>query len=120
MSASEELIKTTVGEIEKILNTKTVVGEPTTIEGTTIIPLISIGFAFGAGAGTGKNKDVGEGEGGGAGGGGGVKPVAVVVINKDGFHVESIKSGMASVIDKAVDKAPEMMDKMRGKKTEEK
>ena len=120
MSASDELIKTTVDEIEKILNTKTVVGEPTTIEGNTIIPLISIGFAFGAGAGAGKNKDVGEGEGGGGGGGGGVKPVAVVVINKDGFHIESIKSGMVSVIDKIVDKGPEMMEKMRGKKTEEK
>ena len=120
MSASDELIKTTVDQIEKILNTKTVVGEPTTIEGNTIIPLISIGFAFGAGAGAGKNKDVGEGEGGGGGGGGGVKPVAVVVINKDGFHIESIKSGMVSVIDKIVDKGPEMMEKMRGKKTEEK
>ena len=84
MAESEELIKTTVDEIEKILSTKTVVGEPTTIEGTTIIPLISVGFAFGAGAGTGKSKDVGEGGGGGGGGGGGVKPVAVLIIDKDG------------------------------------
>ena len=120
MTESGELIKTTVEEIEKILSSKTVVGEPTTVEGNTIIPLISVGFAFGAGAGTGKNKDVGEGGGSGGGGGGGVKPVAVVVINKDGFHIESIKTGMASVIDKAVDKAPEMVERMRSKKTEEK
>lgn len=118
MAESENLIKTTVEEIEKILSTKTVVGDPTTIEGNTIIPLVSVGFAFGAGAGTTKGKETGEGGGGGGGGGGGVKPVAVVIINKDGFHIESIKTGMASVIDKAVEKAPEMMEKMKSKKTE--
>jgi len=52
----ENLVKTTLGEIEKVLSTKTVVGEPITVEGATIIPLISIGFAFGAAGGSGKGE----------------------------------------------------------------
>ena len=54
MEVVENLVKTTLGEIEKVLSTRTVVGEPITIQGTTLIPLISIGFGFGAGGGEGK------------------------------------------------------------------
>jgi len=35
MEDVEKLVKTTLGEIEKVLNTKTVIGEPITVEGTT-------------------------------------------------------------------------------------
>lgn len=118
MAESEEIIKTTVEEIEKVLSTKTVVGEPTKIGETTIIPLISVGFAFGAGAGSGKDKDKGEGTGSGGGGGGGVKPVAVLIIDDKGIRVEAIKGGLAEAIERAIDKGPEMMDHMR-KKAEE-
>ena len=62
MAEVESVVRTTLEEIEKVLSTKTVVGEPITIEGNTLIPLISIGFGFGAGAGTGKGeKQKGEG-----------------------------------------------------------
>ena len=37
------------------------------------------------------------------GGGGGIKPVALVIVNKDGVRVESIKGGTASVLEKAVE-----------------
>lgn len=48
MEVVENLVKTTLGEIEKLLSTKTVVGEPITVSGTTLIPLVSLGFGFGA------------------------------------------------------------------------
>ena len=38
MEHVENLLKTTLGEIERLLNTRTVVGEPIKVEGTTIIP----------------------------------------------------------------------------------
>ena len=53
MENFETLLKTVLAEIEKVLTTKTVVGEPIRIEGTTIIPLIGVGFGFGGGGGTG-------------------------------------------------------------------
>ena len=93
MEDVEKLFKGSAEEMERLLSAKTVVGEPLTIDGNTIIPLLSVGFGLGAGGGSGKGKKDGrDGEetGGGTGGGGGVKPIAVIVINKDGVKVEPI------------------------------
>jgi uncharacterized spore protein YtfJ len=92
-----------VGEIERMLNTKTVVGEPIKIEGTTLIPLVSVGFGFGVGAGEGTEPQKGGGHGGGTGGGGGVRPVALVIIDAEQVRVEPIKSGTASVLEKVAE-----------------
>ena len=101
MEHVQNLLKTNLEEIERLLSTKTVVGEPIKIEGVTLIPLISIGFGFGAGGGSGQTKPgAGEGQGAGTGGGGGIKPVAVVVISDDGVRVESVKGATANVIEK--------------------
>ncbi len=91
MDNIESLFDKAVGEIERMLNSKTVVGEPIEIEGNTLIPLVNVGFGFGVGSGEGTEQEKGSGHGGGTGGGGGVKPVALIVINDDGVHVESIK-----------------------------
>lgn len=100
MEDVSKLFDKAVEEIENMLNTKTVVGEPMTVEGHTLIPLISIGFGFGVGGGQGDDPKKGKGFGGGTGGGGGVKPVALIIINQDGVRVEPIKSGTASAMEK--------------------
>ena len=112
MEHVESLLKTTLGEIERLLNTKTVVGEPITVEGNTVIPLISIGFGFGAGGGSGKEQKSisGEAIGGGSGGGGGIRPVAIIVINKDGVRVESVKKGTATVVEKVGEAVGKIVD----------
>ncbi len=101
MDSIEGLFDKAVGEIERMINTKTVVGEPITVEGNTLIPLVSVGFGFGVGGGEGEEPT--RGTGGGTGGGGGVKPVAVIVINESGVSVEPVKSGTASVIEKVAE-----------------
>jgi uncharacterized spore protein YtfJ len=103
MKDVEKMFGTAVNEIERMLNTKTVVGDPITIEGNTLIPLISVGFGFGVGSGEGTDPSKGSGIGGGTGGGGGVKPVAVIIINKDGVRVEAIKGGTTSLLEKVVE-----------------
>jgi uncharacterized spore protein YtfJ len=118
MEYVENLLKTTLGEIERLLTTKTVVGEPIEVEGNTIIPLISIGFGFGAGGGTGKEakKVEAEGYGGGSGGGGGIRPVAIVVVDKNGVRLETIKKGAASVVEKAGEALGKIVEKQAAKK----
>ena len=113
----ESLVKTTLGEIEKVLGSKTVVGEPITVGDSTIIPLISVGFGFGGGAGTGKGeaKEKGEGAGGAGAGGGGAKPIAVIIVDKDGARIEPIKGGMATALEKIGETVPEMMVKFAEK-----
>ncbi len=113
MEVAENLVKATMGEMEKVLNVKTVVGEPVTIGEATFVPLISIGFGFGAGGGSGKGtgKQEGEGTGGGTGGCGGVKPVAIVIIDDTGIRIETLKGGLASAIQKLGETIPQVMEK---------
>jgi uncharacterized spore protein YtfJ len=100
---TEGLFSKAVDEIERMLNSKTVVGEPITVEGNTLIPLVSIGFGFGAGGSEG--GDAQKGAAGGVGGGGGVKPIALVIVTKDGVRLESVKGAAASLVDKLTDVA---------------
>ena len=122
MEEVENLIKLCIGEVERMLTTKTVVGEPMTVEGNTIIPLVSIGFGFGGGGGKGKNpKESGEGTGGGTGGGGGIKPVGVIVVNKDGVRIEPVKGGAATFAEKVAEIAGKAMEeRAKAKKAEKK
>ncbi len=113
MEQVENLVKTTLGEIEKVLSTKTVVGEPVTIEGITLIPLIKAGFGFGAGGGSGKGeaKQKGEGTGGGTGGGAYVKPIAIVIITKEGVKIEPIMGRVTGALEKLGETIPQTIDK---------
>ncbi len=129
MEDIDKLVATSMGEIEKLLSTKSVIGEPITIEGNTVIPMMSIGFAFGAMGGTGKGggkgdnkgrggEGSGEGIGEGTGGVGGIKPVAVLIINQDGVKVESIKGRAATIVDKVSDAVGRVAEKRFDKKEE--
>ena len=122
MEVVENLVKTTLGEIEKVLSTRTVVGEPITIEGVTLIPLISVGFGFGAGGGQGKGeaKQKGEGAGGGAGGGAWVRPRAVIIVDKEGVRVEPIMGGMSFAMEKMGEAIPRMVERLMQKREERK
>ena len=99
MQDVEKLFDKAASEIERMLSTKTVVGEPITVKDTTLIPLVNVGFGFGAGGGEGTEDNKSSGHGGGTGGGGGVKPVALVILKDDMVKVEPIKSGTASVLE---------------------
>ena len=115
----EKLVKTTLGEMEKVLGSKTVIGEPITVADSTIIPLLSIGFGFGGAGGSGmgdsKKKEGVEGMAGGGGAGGGIRPIAVIIIDKDGARIESIKGGMAVALEKIGESVPRMMEKFADK-----
>ena len=117
MEDIENMVKTTISQIEKVLSSKTVVGEPITVGETTLIPLLSMGFGFGAAGGPGKG-DVKQGsEGlkggtGGTGGAGGMRPIAIIVIDKDGVRIEPIKSSVAAAIEKLGEKVPGVVEKI--------
>jgi len=100
MEHVENLLKVNLAEIERLLSTRSVVGDPIKVDDVTLIPLISFGFGFGAAGGSGQAQKpgVGEGSGAGTGGGGGIKPVAVVVIGKEGVSVEPIRGAATAHI----------------------
>ena len=115
----KEIAKTTMEEIERLLSTKTVVSEPISVEGATLIPLVAFGFGFGAGGGSGKNEKTGEGDGGGTGGGGGMRPVAVVVITEDGVRVQPIRPGATGLVEKIAESISRVREAKQKKAKEE-
>ena len=117
MADIEQIVKTTLGEIERILSTKAVIGEPMTVEGNTIIPMVSIGFGFGGGSGTG-SKDKPESTGAGTGGGGGIRPLGIIVVNADGVRIEPIKGASAAMVQAISESITKVMEKRREKKEE--
>ncbi len=117
MSEVETLLKATITEMERLLSSKTVIGEPITAGENTVVPLLSVGAGFGAGAGSGKED---EGTGGGAGGGFGIKPIAVIVIEKDSVRVEPVRKGGGSLIEQLADKVPQLIKKELDEREEKK
>ena len=116
MEELQGLIKTTLDEIQKAICSSSIVGEPKQVGDTTIVPLISTGFWFAGGGGHDKltEKKLKEGEKFGTGGGAGVRPVALVLIDKDGARVEPIKGLVSGTIEKIAEKVPEMVTAFRG------
>ncbi len=116
----ERLLKTSADELEKMLSSKTVMGEPLTIGEVTVVPLRSAGFWFGACGLVGKGGEVskaeGEGSGGGTGGAGGVKPVAVLIIDKNGVRVEPMKGSLAQMAEQVKEALPKVEEAIRGRK----
>lgn len=66
MEMAKDLVKSTLDEVDRLLSSKTVVGEPMQIGDQTVVPLRSIGFGFGAGGGSGSDGNGGAAEGGGS------------------------------------------------------
>lgn len=113
MEGLSEIIRAITGEMQKTLSARTVVGDPISIEGKTIVPLVSVGMGFGAGTGSGKEQTSG---GGGGGGGLGMKPVAVIIIDDQGVKVEWFKSQKPSLIEQLAGSVPKLAQSMPGKK----
>jgi uncharacterized spore protein YtfJ len=117
MEQVENLVKTSLGEIERVLSTKTVVGEPMTVDGNTIIPLIQIAFGFGAGGGSGTAEKQGKGEGmmGGSGGGAAIRPAGIVIVSKDGVKIEPILGSATGALEKIAEIAAGIIEKRMNK-----
>ncbi len=106
--AGEEIIRLAVTELERLISTKNVVGEPIAMGDRVMIPISGYGFGFGGGSGkgtAGEGQAGAGGEGSGVGAAAGVTPIAVVVL--DGtvcgptgvqVHLLKKKSELAEVV----------------------
>lgn len=105
----KSLLEAASKELSTILSSNTVVGAPMELHGRTIIPLLSVGFGSGLGAGKGADPKKGEGGGSGVACAGGVRPVALLISDKDGVRVEPIKSGAASAAERVAETVGNMI-----------
>lgn len=131
-SKLNKIIDTSLGNIKQIIDVNTVVGEPiTTAGGTVIIPVskVSLGYASGGVDYFGKNVKPGEAQssfGGGGGTGVTLNPVGFLVTKEDG-NVEYISvtvpggpaGGVAPAPDKVdtvisfIQRSPEIIEKIK-------
>ena len=77
-SSLEGLVERVMGELHRIVQARTVVGEPVQAGRVTLIPVSRISFGFGAGGDQ-------EGKGhSGTGGGASVEPIGFVAVDEEG------------------------------------
>lgn len=102
--------------MDTVLSTKTVVGEPTQLGDTIILPLVDVSFGIGAGAGNNGEKNSASGAGGL---GGKMTPSAVLVIKDGSTKLVNIKNQDA--VTKILDMIPDIVEKFTKpkEKTEE-
>jgi uncharacterized spore protein YtfJ len=111
MQELTDILKTITEEMQKALSARTAVGDPVTVEGKTIIPLMSVGMGFGAGSSSGKADNPG-----GGGGALGMKPVAVIIIDQHGVRVERLKEAQHTLIEHMADAVPKLLEGLTRKK----
>lgn len=100
-------ISTLFNGMDGFLSTKSVVGDPIKVGDTIIIPLLDVNFGMAAGA---FNKQEGNSAAGGLGAK--LSPSAVLVISDGRTRLVNIKNQDA--VTKAMDMAPEIVDRILG------
>jgi Uncharacterized conserved protein len=91
--------------LEKMLQAKTVFGDPITVGDITLIPVVDITFGAGSGGAGPDKSERGEGAGGGAGAR--ISAAAVIVV-RDG-QVQVMKLKHAAALDRLVEMVPEVL-----------
>ncbi len=104
-----EIIEGVVGQLRDIARTESIVGEPITVGGKTLVPIIRITVGFGAGGGEGSDDKDRGGFGGGGGGGAKVEPAAFIVIDESGISLLPARPG---TIDSLVEAIPTAIGKL--------
>ncbi len=81
-----------LGQLANAARVDAVFGQPIERDGATIIPCAEIAVGLGMGTGSGPMDEHGKpvGSGGGGGGGSRGRPIAVIVMSRDGVRVEPV------------------------------
>lgn len=109
------VVEALLNGMDTVLSAKTVVGTPTTIGDTIILPLVDVTFGVGAGSGNNNQKGTYSGAGGL---GGKMTPSAVLVVKGGYTKLVNIKNQdtVTKILDMLPDLIPEMVDKFTKKK----
>ena len=113
-NAIEGILGVSMEKIREMVDVNTIVGDAiTSPDGTTIIPVSKVSFGFASG-GSDLPTQAAEKFAGGAGAGVTVKPVAFIVISRDG-DVKLMELGSKpSAVDGIVDAIPGLIEKIKG------
>ncbi len=112
-STLNNIIKTTMESLKKLVDVDTIVGEPIKEKDATIIPIskVSLGFASGGSEINSKNNPTSNLKypfGGGSGSGVSVNPIAFLVLKGD--TIKLLPMNQKNTYDKLIDQIPSVID----------
>ena len=107
-----DLMRSAMEKVREMADTNAIVGQPiTTPDGVTLIPISKVSMGFGCGGGD-YGKVQPKSFGGGSGAGVNIAPVAFLVIKDGVTRVLPVAVPPVSTVDRIVDMAPDLMDKV--------
>ncbi|KOS28243.1 spore protein [Bacillus anthracis] len=112
------LMKTAMKNLKEMVDVNTIVGDPVkTADGSVVLTVSKVAFGFGAGGSDFQKNDEQTANGnhpfgGGSAGGVSIKPVAFLVINKEGVKMLHLQK-QTHVTEKIIELAPQTIDKIQ-------
>ena len=109
------MLENTIAKIREMVDVNSVIGEPITAEGVTIIPISKVSVGFGGGGSDYVSRNLNKQEnpfGGGAGGGVKVTPVAFLIIKDGSVRMLPVAAPANTTADRIVEQVPDLLDKV--------
>lgn len=109
MSNLNSNLEALFSKMENFISTKTVVGEPTVIDGVIIVPLVDVAFGVGAGS-TESTADKNSKDNSAGGLGAKISPSAIMVIQDGNVQLVNVKN--QNSLNKLIDMVPGVVSKL--------
>lgn len=109
------MLESTIAKIREMVDVNSVIGEPITAGGVTIIPISKVSVGFGGGGSDYVSRNLNKQEnpfGGGAGGGIKVTPVAFLIIKEGSVRMLPVAAPANTTADRIVEQVPDLLDKV--------
>ena len=109
------MLENTIAKIREMLDANSVVGQPITTEGVTIIPISKISVGLGGGGSDFVSKHPNNQDnpfGGGVGAGVKVTPVAFLIIKDGNVRMLPVAVPANTTVDRVVEMIPDTLDKI--------
>ena len=109
------MLQNTIAKIREMVDVNSVIGEPITADGITIIPVSKVSVGFGGGGSDYVSRNANKQEnpfGGGAGGGVKVTPIAFLIIKDGSVRMLPVAAPANTTADRIVEQVPDLLDKV--------
>ena len=112
----EGMMGTTMEKIREMTDSNTIIGEPITVSGgTVIIPVSKVSFGFGSGGSDWPTKATSKDAfGGGVGAGISIQPLAFLVVANGEVKLLHMHEASENTVDRMVNLVPDVIDKIGG------
>ena len=112
-----EMLTSSMEKLQRVVDVNTIIGKPISVgDGTTIIPISKVHIGMGGGGSDFATKNALSAKkdpfGGGIGAGVNINPVAFLIIKGDSVRMLPVAEPASSTIDRVVEQAPDLLDKL--------